>query len=50
MEVVKLFVRGNATSEDSNINGIIKFPNTPVINGIITKKIIKKACLVIVEL
>ena len=27
-----LFIRGNATSGDPNVNGIKKFPNPPIIN------------------
>ena len=36
--------------EIPNINGTRKLPNPPIINGITIKKIIKKECLVIIEL
>lgn len=45
-----LFIRGYAISGDPSIKGTKKFPNPPIINGIIIKKIIIKACLVIREL
>jgi hypothetical protein len=38
-----LFIRGNTISGAPSIKGTNQFPNTPIIIGIIMKKIITKA-------
>lgn len=45
---LKLFNRGNSKSEEDNIKGISQFPNLPIIIGIVIKKIIMKAWIVII--
>lgn len=47
---LKLFIRGKAISGAPIIRGISQFPNPPINVGITKKKIITKACLVIVTL
>jgi hypothetical protein len=47
---LKLFNRGNLISGPPNIKGISQFPKPPIIVGITIKKIIIKACAVIIEL
>jgi hypothetical protein len=47
---LKLFKRGKLISGEPNIKGTIQFPNPPIIVGITIKKIINKACAVIIEL
>lgn len=47
---LKLFIRGNAISGIPIIKGINQFPNPPIIKGMTIKKIIKKACIVTIEL
>jgi hypothetical protein len=45
-----LFIRGNAISGAPINNGTNQFPNPPIKIGITIKKIIKKACAVIITL
>jgi len=47
---LRLFKRGNLISGEPNIRGSIQFPKPPTILGITIKKIISKACAVIIEL
>lgn len=46
---LKLFNRGNIKSELININGINQFLNLPIMIGIVIKKIIINACIVIIK-
>jgi len=45
-----LFIRGNAISGAPIIKGTNQFPNPPIRIGITMKKIITKACAVIITL
>jgi hypothetical protein len=47
---LKLFKRGKLISGAPNISGNIQLPKPPTILGITIKKIINKACAVIIEL
>ena len=45
-----LFIRGNAISGAPSINGTSQLPNPPIMIGITIKKIMTKACAVIITL